>query len=155
MSVVRIFTPPNPMAAMVGGPEDPTVASLARDAEARVAQMRAGLRQFVRDQHRTIARLTAEPEEMVFAEARAVGDAALAICEVAGAAGMEPAGEAARGVYAMVQALVTRGIWHSEALQLHIGALALFNGEDPPPSADCGQILKRLKAMRDWIGVPE
>ena len=47
-------------------------------------------------------------------------------------------------------------IWKAtDALKLHIDTLALLNSDAPPTRSDAAQMLKRLKSMRDWIGVPE
>ncbi len=155
MSVVKIFTPENPLAEIIGGPDDPTVASLTRDAETRVGALRDQIRRHVAQQHAILAKYAAGPEEEVFANCRAIATAARSISDVAGAADMESVGEAARGIFALIEALGSRGVWHTDALKLHIGTLALFNSDAPPTRGDAAQMLKRLKSMRDWIGVPE
>lgn len=154
MSVVRIFTPDNRLKGVIGGPNDPTAASLVRDAEMRLRPLQGVIQKDVADLCGVIARLADGPEEQVFANSRDIGDAARAICEVAGIANLTAVGEAARGVHAMIDALVTVGVWHTEALELHIDAVALFNSEAPPSQAETDKILARLKAMRDWVGVP-
>lgn len=154
MSVVRIFTPDNRLAHVVGGPNDPTAASLVRDAETRLRPLQAGIRKDVADQCAIIARLAAGPEEEVFGCSREIGDAARYICEIAGVAELHAVGEAARGVHAMINALVSEGVWHTEALKLHVDAVALFNSDAPPSASETDKILARLKAMRDWVGVP-
>lgn len=155
MSVVKIFTPENPLADIIGGPDDPTVASLARDAETRVHALRDQIRAHVAQQHVILARHADGPEEDVFANCRSIATAARSISDVAGAADMETVGEAARGIFALINALGSKGVWHTDALKLHIDALALFNSDAPPTRSDAAQMLKRLKSMRDWIGVPE
>lgn len=60
-----------------------------------------------------------EADELtVFSECRTLQAAAIAVAEVAGAAGMGAIGEIARGIYAMVDSLNTTGSIHIEALQL-------------------------------------
>lgn len=155
MSIVRIFQPHNPLADIIGGPEDPTTTSLTRDAETRVLGLRDQIRAHVAQQHAILARLAGGPEEVIFANCLEIGRAARAISDVAGAADLESAGEAARGIFALISALSCKGIWHTDALKLHVDALALFNSDSPPNNRDAAQMLTRLKSMRDWVGVPE
>jgi hypothetical protein len=155
MSVVRIFQPQNPLTEIIGGLEDPTTASLTRDAETRVLALRDQIRAYVVQQHAILSGYTAGPEETIFANCREIGHAARAISDVAGAADMEVIGEAARGIFALVNALACKGVWHTDALKLHVDALALFISDAPPNRCDAAQMLARLKSMRDWVGVPE
>lgn len=155
MPVVRIFMPPNRLAGVIGGPDDPTIASLIRDAEARIAPLAPAIRRTVLRLQSEIAALAQGPEEALFSNSAAIDRAAMAICEVAASAGLDAIGEAARGIHAMADALVRQGVWHTEALMLHIDALALFSQDPPPSGSEAGQILTRLKAMRDWVGVPD
>ena len=155
MGVVRIFTPENRLANIVGGPADPTAEELEQEAARRVAALGPGLRQFVDGRLAEIARIAQLPEETIFAESLALGDAALAICEVAAAAELAALGEAARGIATMVDALVSDGVWHTDALQLHIAALAMFALHPDLAASEVGIVLARLKAMRDGIGVPD
>ena len=155
MSIVKIFTPDNPLAEIIGGPDDPTVACLTRDAETRVGALRDQIRSHVAQQHAILAAYAAGPEEEIFANCREIALAARAISDVAGAADMESLGEVARGIFALISALRSKGVWHTDALKLHIDTLALLNRDTPPTRCDAGQMLKRLKGMRDWIGVPD
>ena len=155
MGAVRIFTPENRLANIVGGPADSTADELERRAAERVAAIAPGLRQFVSEKVAEIEQIAQLPEETIFAESLALGDAALAICEIAAAAGLGPLGEAARGIATMVDALVSDGVWHTDALLLHINALAMFTLHPDLDLAEVQTILARLKAMRDGIGVPE
>ena len=155
MSIVKIFTPENPLAEIIGGPDDPTAACLTRDAETRVSALRDQIRTHVALQHAILAKYASGPEEEVFANCREIASAARSISDVAGAADMESVGEAARGIFALISALGSKGVWHTDALRLHIDTLALLNSDAPPNRCDAGQMLKRLKSMRDWIGVPE
>ena len=155
MSAVRIFTPENRLADIIGGPEDMTVDELEQRAAKLVTDIGPGLRQFVGEKVAEIEVIAQGPEEIIFAECLALGDAALAICEVAAAAELAPLGEAARGIAAMVDALVSDGVWHTDALKLHVDALAMFAAQPNLDQVEVRTILARLKAMRDGIGVPE
>lgn len=155
MSIVRIFTPENRLSDIIGGPDDPTAASLIRDAETNVWSLRDQIREHVAEQHAILARRAKGSEEEIFADCHAIAAAARSISDVAGAADMETVGEAARGIFALINALGCKGIWHTDALKLHIDALALFNSDTPPSRSDSIQILKKLKAMREWVGAPD
>ena len=64
-------------------------------------------------------------------------------------------GEVARGVCAMVDCLITSGIWHTEALDLHLTSLSLLCRPDPPSEREEARIIARLREMRFAIGVPD
>ena len=155
MGTVRIFTPENDLAGIIGGPKDMTVDELERRAVERVGSMGPSLRAFVDERLAAIEHISLQPEETIFAESLALGDAALAICEVAATGDLARIGEAARGISNMVDALVSSGVWHTEALKLHVDALMMFAARPTMGAEEAETILKRLKAMRDGIGVPE
>lgn len=155
MSIVKIFTPENRLADVIGDADDPTVASLVRDAETNVWSIRDQIRGHVAEQHAILARQASGPEAEIFARCHAIAATARSISDVAGAADMESIGEAARGIFALISALTCKGVWHTDALQLHIDALALFNSDAPPSHSDSVQILKKLKAMREWVGAAD
>ncbi len=155
MPTVKIFTPENRLADVICDPEAPTAASMVRDAEGRVWAMRDQIRAHVSQQHAILTERAKGSEAEIFADCQQIAEAARAISDVAGAADLEALGEAARGIYALINALGCKGVWHTDALRLHVNALALFNSDSPPSRGDAAQILKRLRAMREWIGVPE
>ena len=153
MTVAHVFVPENRLAEILGDSRHPTVDSLEAAAKARVATLKDKIQEYVAGQLALIAALAKEREEIIFAECLSLGAAAQAICEVAGAAEMESLGEAALGIHAMVEALVTQGVWHSEALKLHIDALALLAAHPDLPRPEVITTLERLKAMRERVGV--
>ena len=155
MGAVRIFTPDNRLADIVGGPGDFTVDELEARAIERISTIRPDLKAFVAEQVLAIEAISSKPEEIIFAESLALAAHAMAICEVAGAVGLGPLGESARGVSTMIDALIDQGVWHTEALKLHIDALAMLASKPGMPDAEARKVLARLKAMRDGIGVAE
>jgi hypothetical protein len=154
MAYPRIFTPENRLASILGGAGGQSADELTRNAEERLATLKESITDYVAGKLATIKRIASEPEEIIFAECQVMGDAALAICEVAAVAGQAALGDVARGISAMVGALISDGVWHTEALMLHIEALAMIAGDSPPSPAQTAKILARLEAMREWIGVP-
>jgi hypothetical protein len=143
------------MKSILGSSADPTAEDLAQNAERRVATLKSSLRSHVAGQVRIIAAMSNLSEETVFAQSTALGNAALAICEIAGAAEMAPLGEAARGIYILMEAQKSQGVWHTDALRLHINALMMFDKDPDISTATAEGILAELKTLRDWIGVQD
>ncbi len=155
MSVVKIFTPENRLSGIMGDPAGRTVRELIADADGRVSKLSDTIRQYVGEVREKILLLAHQPEDLIFAECKELATMACAICDVAAVAGLQHTGEAARGIYMMVDALLTRGVWHTDALKLHAHALALLSEEPAPSDAAVEQILFNLKAMREWVGVAD
>ena len=153
MAAAIIFKPENRLASIVSGPGGVTVDALQRAASENLAKIEAGVRAYVDDQLETIRALNGKPEEIIFAECAEINEAALAICEVAGAAGLPGLGNAARALHVMVDSLFTQGVWHTEALKLHMEAVIMFAANPNLGPTEALQVLARLKGMRDLIGV--
>lgn len=153
MAATHVFTPDNRLADVIGDSRHPTAEALEASAVARVATLKDRIQAYVAEQLVVISTLAREREEVIFAECLSLGAAAQAICEVAGAAELESVGEAALGIHAMIEALVSQGVWHTEALKLHIDALGLLAAHPDLPRAEVETTLLRLKTMRERIGV--
>ena len=151
--MVQIFTPENRLAPILAGLAGETPNKLIADADARVGALRGVIQTYVAKGLEVIAGYATADESVLFAESAVLGDAARGVAEVAGAAGMETIGEIARGICAMIESLTTSGVWHTEALIVHINALKLVNlgavGRDATDEA----ILRRLSAVRAAVGV--
>lgn len=91
-------------------------------------------------------------EEMeVFEHARAIGLAALTVVEGARLAGLPMLAEASAGLWEMIDALSSRGVWHSEALRVHADSLAALSSlADETPEA--ATILSELRRLRAAVG---
>lgn len=155
MSATRIFTPENRLAMALEGIETVPVQVLAAEAERRVARMGAAIRAYVAEKLEVITRYASQSDEALFGECRGLGSAALDIAEVAAAAEMDAIGEVACGIRTMIDALLSSGVWHTDALRLHIDALFLLNQTGGRRDAENEIILARLRTMRDAIGVTE
>lgn len=154
MSSAYLFTPENRLAQILQAIDGPTVDELVRDAEARTRLLGEGIRAFVAEKLDVLSAYAARDEASVFAECLAVADCARSIAEVAEAADLRDVGEAARGICAMVENLISNGVWHSDALRLHLDALQLLkDGSAAPESSQV--ILERLREMRVSVGVQE
>lgn len=153
MPFTRITTPPNRLSRFLGGPGAVASDDLVREAEARVAELKPQLLDFIALEIETILAIGGQSEEIVFAECRALADAALRVAEVAGAADAHALGEVARGIRAMVESLFIAGVWHSDALRLHVEAIAMLaHGPEQSPE-ELRVITERLRRMRQRIGV--
>lgn len=148
-----IFSAPNRLAKVIGGPDAQTQEQLIERAQANVTALGDTFRTYIREQVAVLLQFASQTEDILFAEAKKLGDASLGIAEIAGAANMEAIGEVARGVSAMIAGLAT-GVWHSDALLVHLRSLALVSQEGPPTQQDV-VILERLAIMRQRIGVVE
>lgn len=155
MSAVRIFTPKNRLAKVLIGDRGEEYDELVARSEKRVESLADDIRAFVAHQISRILCVYECGEVEVFGSCLEISDAAMNIAETAGAAKMEEIGEVARGIRAMVDGLVASGIWHADALALHIDFLALLNGGTPPTQAEARKTLTRLQSMRAAIGIVE
>lgn len=153
MSTTRVFRPPNRLALVLGGPNDPSGEELAAEVARRLESLKDGILAYVDTQLLVFRELARAPDEVLFAECRRLEAAARGISEVAGTAGLSDLGEAARGVDIMVSALAIQGAWHSDALKLHIEAVTLLAADPAPSATEARQMLSRLRSMRDRIGI--
>lgn len=154
MAAPRIFTPENRLAKILQTLDGCTRSELIAEAEARVAALRGPIRAFVAEKLQEVLAFCSYSEDLLFAECRTLGDLTLDIAEVAGAGGMEAIGEVARGISAMVDSLLSDGVWHTDALRLHLDALVLL-GQEGRSAAEDDVILERLRRMRRAIKVVE
>ena len=155
MSAVRVFTPENRLRHALADSKAPTAAELVAAAERNVAELRPKLRASVERRRQELLKLASGTPEQIYAECEALGAAALGICEVASACGMDAVGEAARGLYAVVGALREGAVWKPDALYAQVGALLLLLNDPPPSDEEARQILDRLKGMRAHLGVSD
>lgn len=155
MKPARIFTPPNRLAKLLVGHDRVAFDVLVDNAEKRIETIREDVQAQVRKDIGRIMAIHSQGEEIMFARCREIGDAAMAIADVAGAAGMPELGEIASGVRAMVDSLFYKGVWHTDALELHITSLLLLESDPPPAAEEVERVLTRLRKLRAAVGVVE
>jgi hypothetical protein len=148
-----LFKPDNRMAQILGGENAMSSDALVARSEQRLIDLRGAMRDHIRKASAQIVIVADGPIEEVVAECHALGDLALSICEVAVVADWPDMGEAARGLYEMVEALMQRGAWHDGALKVHVDALRMLAAEPAPPAEAVGMVLAKLRAMRERVGV--
>lgn len=155
MTPARIFTPENRLAKALSSLDGATAEELVLNASARVAKLEVAIRAYVSEQLLAITEFAAEGEDVLFAECRTLSELARNVAEVAGAGGLDDIGEVASGINAMVENLHSSGVWHTDALRLHLDALALLNQRVGANTGDGEFVLARLRNMRQAIGVAE
>ncbi|MDP1737918.1 MAG: hypothetical protein Q8L23_10810 [Caulobacter sp.] len=155
MGQARIFTPENRLARVLSSLQGATAEQLVANAEARVAGLETAIRAYVQDRLTPIMAYADLDEAALFARCQDLGAMSLDISEVAAAGGMVTIGEAARGISAMVEGLLDRGVWHTDALKLHLDALALLSQTPSPGAAQVKAIMDQLLTMRRSIGISE
>lgn len=154
MSGARIFAAENRLSKALS-PKGCTSAELVGFADDRVKQLEGEIRAYVRDKLDLIVAFTSLDEDLLFGESRQLGEHALSVADVAGAAGMAGVGEIARGISSMVENLLSSGIGHADALRLHLNAIALLSRRAESDSAEEEVVLARLRGMRGAIGIVE
>lgn len=154
MQTVRIFTPDNRLARALRS-DGPSAESLIADADARVAALADSIRAFVAERIALIVAFADQPEDELFAGCGDIGAPAMNIAEVAGAAGLGAVGAVARGLCVMIDGLTAQGVWHTEALRIHLRALRLVGDPDGASEEEGRRIVDDLVALRRSLGLPE
>ena len=154
MTAVRIFNPPNRLAKIVEGHDGVAFNDLVTASEGRIEDLQDDIREYVREEVKRIVGIYAHGEEIMFARCKELGDAAMNVADVAGAAKLCDLGEVAGGIRAMIDSLFGKGVWHTDALEAHITSLILFNAESPSKE-EADKVLSRLSKMRAAVGVVE
>ncbi len=155
MKLLDIFTPTNRLAKIIEGNGGIAFETLVAQSDKRLLMMKDDLQAYVREQINEIVAIHAQGEELLFARCKELGLAAMNIADVAGVAKLFEVGEAASGIRAMIDSLVEKGVWHTDALELHITSLVLLASEPVPSQEETGKVLSRLSKMRAAIGVVE
>jgi hypothetical protein len=153
LNSARVFTPDNHLARLLR-PGAPTATELLADADSRLTALAGTIRIFISNKLTEILPFAEQTDDVLFAECRDIAGIAMNIAEVAGAAGLEALGDVARGIYVMIDGLVSLGVWHTDALRLHIRSLSLLSPDAGPSTAqDERRIVENLRLMREAIGL--
>jgi len=154
MQPVRIFTPENRLARALRS-DGPSHESLIADADRRVLALADKIRAFVGERIAQITPYADRSEDDLFAGCRDISGPALDIAEVAAAAGLHAVAAIARGVCVMLDGLVTLGVWHTEAMCIHLRALRLVGDWTSSSGEDDHRIVADLLDLRRSIGLAE
>lgn len=155
MSDVHIFTPENRLGKILNSLGGTTTGELVAEAEKRVEALADQIQTFVAAKVQLILPYADHSDDRLFAECRTLADAAVQVAEVAAAAKLGAVGEITRGIANIVDGLLTLGVWHGEALRVHIRALQLVTQTQGRSAVDDGAIADRLCEMRISIGLGE
>ena len=155
MAAVKISNPTSPLAKILEGHDGRSFDDMVAASEVRVEGLLPANRDFVREQITAITRIYDEGEDGMFRRSHELGDLAMTIAEVAGAARLPALGEVARGIRAMIESLLSAGVWHTDGLNLHIMSLTLLSAGNPLPPDEITKMLSQLREMRRAIGVLE
>jgi hypothetical protein len=126
--------------------------ALVQNAERAVERILPILSESIGGDVRSLIRLCRQDETEVFGQCREIGWLALRIVESARLAQRPELAEAAKGVWEMIDALSSRGVWHTDALILHADALEALSSEPPMDAESIAAMLRALLAMRTAIG---
>jgi len=154
LSAARVFDVDNTLAKVLCNLGGEISAKLIEQAEAEVSKLHAPIRDYVREEVAAILIYVDVGEDVLFADCERIGRHALNVAEVAGAAGLTGLGEVAGGINALIENLRSAGLWHTEALRLHLRAMTLLS-QDTIDAAGERLVLERLRTMRRAIGVQE
>tara|TARA_R110000782_G_scaffold62572_2_gene128583 strand:- start:41 stop:508 length:468 start_codon:yes stop_codon:yes gene_type:complete len=155
MSAARIFTPENRLANILQSRNGPTTSEMLADATQRVEALQASIETFVAGKLNMILPFADQNDDVLFAECRTLADTATQIAEVAAAANLGAVGEISRGIVTMVDGLVVLGVWHSEALRVHIRALKIVTQGQDQPVGEGDAIVESLRQMRMAVGLKD
>jgi len=155
MSDVHIFTPENRLGKILNSLGGATPGEMVAEAEKRVEALTDTIQTFVAAKVQLILAYGDHSDEELFAECGTLADAAVQVAEVAAAAKLGAVGEITRGIANIVDELLTLGVWHGEALRVHIRALQLVTQTQGRSAIDNGAVADRLREMRISIGLSE
>lgn len=150
MGEARVYAVRNRISEALLSKDGPKADGLVSDADARVARLADSIGAFVAGRVAVLAAYAEQPEEVLFAGCKAIGDPAMNIAEVAEAAGLDAVGAVARGICVMLDGLVSRGIWHTDALRLHLRALSVLHSQSDQSAGLT--IVEELKSLRSSLG---
>ena len=121
-------------------------------AELEVERIVGALGESIENDIQALIRLCRQDEAEVFGQCREIGWLALQIVEGARLAKKDQLARTAEGVWAMIEALSTRGVWHTDALRLHADALGAQASTTPIDPEGLAAIERELVQMRTAIG---
>lgn len=147
-----VFVPRNRLAKILSGMDRKAFEAHVQNADWEVGLITPILSESIEGDVQSLIRLCRQDEAEVFGQCREIGWLALRIVESAGLARRPELAEAAKGVWEMIEALSNRGVWHTDALGLHIDALQTLTSESPNDAESMAGMVRALLAMRAAIG---
>lgn len=142
------FVPPNRLSSILTGADRTSFADHINRANAEVRRVTPRLTVDLNEAIAVLSDLCHRDEDLVFQLCREIGHLTLRIVETARLAGRADLAGAAEGIWDLVNALTSRGVWHTQALRVHADALSALSGlsDEAPGGRDVILELARLRA---------
>lgn len=149
------FVPRNRLSKILSSQDRKAFAEHIECAKREVERVMPILSESIEDDVQALIRLCRQDEADIFAQSREIGWLALKIIESARLACRPELADAAEGVWEMIDALSSRGVWHTEALRVHVEALLVLSSRLEVPAAERQVIARELLHMRAAVGAAE
>jgi hypothetical protein len=149
------FVPRNRLAKILSSLDRKAFAEHVEAAEREVERVAPILGQSIEGDVQALIRLCRQDEADIFAQSREIGWLALKIVESARLADRPQLADTAEGVWEMIEALSTRGVWHTEALRIHVEALLALTADTALDEPHRRVIAQELLRMRAAVGAKD
>lgn len=149
------FVPRNRLSKILSSLDRKAFAEHVAAAEQQVQRVTPILGESIEDDVLALIRLCRQNEADIFAQSREIGWLALKVVESARLANQPQLAETAEGVWEMIEALSTRGVWHTEALRIHVEALLALTSDPALDEPHRRVIAHELLRMRAAVGAKD
>lgn len=149
------FVPRNRLSKILSSLNRKAFAEHIEAAEREVERIAPVLGASIEGDVQALIRLCRQDEADIFAQSREIGWLALKIVESARLARRPELADAAEGVWEMIDALSARGVWHTEALRVHVEALLALTAEPGIDPVQKQVIARELIRMRAAVGAKD
>ncbi|MBX9709246.1 MAG: hypothetical protein K2X61_15090 [Caulobacteraceae bacterium] len=152
------FVPRNRLAKILTSLDRKAFAEHVRNAEQELNRLAPILGESIEGDVQALIRLCRQDEADIFGQSYEIGWLALKIVESARLAKRHELADAAEGVWEMIDALTKKGVWHTEALRVHVEALLALLALSSDPGTDAAQrqvIARELLKMRTAVGASD
>jgi hypothetical protein len=149
------FVPRNRLSKILTSLDRRAFAEHVEAAEREVQRLAPVLGESIEGDVQALIRLCRQDEADIFAQSREIGWLALKIVESARLARRAELADAAEGVWEMIEALTARGVWHTEALRIHVEALLALTADTGLDRPDRRVIAGELMRMRTAVGAKD
>ncbi|MFY7852416.1 MAG: hypothetical protein ACOVQ6_11590 [Brevundimonas sp.] len=149
------FIPRNRLSKILAALNRKAFAEHVQNAEREVERLAPILGESIEGDVQALIFLCRQDETEIFANSFEIGWLALKIIESARIAQRPELANAAEGVWEMIDALSKRGVWHTEALRVHVEALLALSSEAGADAAQRQVIARALLKMRTAVGASD
>ncbi len=146
------FVPRNRLSKILSAMDRRAFVEHVENAEREVERIAPRLGESIEGDVKSLIRFCRQDEATIFGQCREIGWLALRIVESARLARRPELAEAAKGVWEMIEALADRGVWHTDALRLHVDAMQALTSGTPIDAEGLATIERELLKMREAIG---